>query len=630
MEEEKKFNHPIDRVDDRLHARKATSSPDERHRLRVHDVKVEHVWDDTDEEGPKNTEKKKASFFQSIFVVALAFCIIAAGFLWFSTIRGRSTLSNENITIAISSKQFVDGGEDLGFRVDITNANAAALELVDMVVEYPLSSDSELGRDIERLRRPIGTIPARGTIDEEFDIRLFGAEGDQRAITVVLEYRVAGSSAIFTKSEDVLVGIRSAPAVVLIDAPERLVAGQDITLNISIISNVEDPLQSTGLTLEYPSGFIFKSASIPPTYGTTSWDLGALTVGDIRQITVTGQMQGEIGQSATFRAKVGKRDISDVLALDTVYSSRSHSITLEDSFLALDTRLDQSSDSIVAYDSNDTVRGSIGLTNTLPTNLSDVRVIVELDGQLYDPDTIRIERGRYDSNTGQLSWTQDSEPNLSLLTQGTQRTLTFSFDIKGSDIENTVNPSMQLVVHIRATGQDGTIYEAQNVTSRTIVLNSNAVLEQQTLHASGPLPNVGSVPLSVGQPTTYTIHWDIHNSSNALTDAQVRTVLPSYVAWTGQTSPQSERITYNTETREIIWDIGSVVNGAGFGSPARDVYFQISVTPSSADVGQRLDLTRQVTMTATDSFTNQLLQSIKLPHSTKLLGDSIEDNGFVE
>lgn len=629
MDEEKKFNHPIDSINERMYSREAKSSEDIRRPLVRRNTDTPRTWGQKKTPEHENLgEKKSLSFFQMLFTGAIVFVLGAAGFLWYSTIQGRSTLSSDNITIAIDAKQFVDGGEDLDFRVNVTNANAAALELVDMVVEYPLSSDAVEGRDIERERRPIGSIAARGAIEELFDIRLFGSEGDQREITVTLEYRVAGSNAIFTKSEGVLVGIRSAPAVVLVDAPERLVAGQDVDIAITVVSNAEEPLQNTGLIMEYPTGFQFQSASIAPSYGTSAWDLGALQPGEIKEVIITGRIQGDIGVSGTFRARIGERDTTQASALAITYSSRAHVITLEDSFLAVGIELDRSTQSVVAYDSNATVRANLEITNTLDTPLSDVRIIAELVGDIFNPETVRVTGGRYDSNRQQLIWTQDSNTDLVRLGQGQTETTNFSFDLIA--VEGLNNPAMDLVIHLRATGQDGTIYEAQSITSRQIVLNSDAVLDRQTLHASGPLPNTGSVPPKVGQTTTYTIHWDIHNSANALTDTTVSARLPQYVSWTGQVSPQSERITYNTETRVVTWDVGSVARGTGFAQPARKAYFQVAVTPSSSDVGQRMELTRDVTMQATDAFTKQVLTSVKSAHTTRLQGDSIEENGFVE
>lgn len=629
MDEEKKFNHPIDSINERMYARDAKSSPDVRRPLEKHTTEVNHAWGKKDSgENLKLGQKKSLSFFQMLFTGAIVFVLGAAGFLWYSTIQGRSTLSSDNIAITIDAKQFVDGGEDLDFRVNVANANAAALELVDMVVEYPLSSGAEQGRDIQRERRPIGSIAARGAIEELFDIRLFGSEGEQREITVTLEYRVAGSNAIFTKSESALVGIRSAPAVVLVDAPERLVAGQEVTLNVRLISNAEESLQNTGLLMEYPAGFQYQTASIAPSYGTSGWNLGALAPGEIKEITITGRIQGEIGVSGTFRARIGERDTSQASTLAITYASRAHVITLEDSFLAVGIELDRSTQTTVAYNSNATVRANLDITNTLNTPLADVRIIAELVGDIFDPETIRVTGGRYDSNRRQLIWTQDSNGDLGRLGSGQTERTNFSFDLVTA--EGLENPAMDLIIHLRATGQDGTIYEAENITSRQIVLNSDAVLDRQTLHASGPIPNTGSVPPTVGQATTYTIHWDIHNSASALTDTTVSTRLPQYVSWTGQVSPQSERITYNTETRVVTWDVGSVARGAGFSQPARQAYFQVAVTPSSTDVGQRMELTRDVTMQATDTFTKQVLTSVKSAHTTRLQGDSIEENGFVE
>lgn len=628
MDEEKKSNRPIDAINERIYTRGAQSSKDIRHTLKNHSIEIEHSWSQGNYTQKQSNTKKSFSFFQSIFIGSIVFALGAGGFLWYSTLQGRSTLSSDNITIKIDTKQFVDGGEDLDFRVHVANANAAALELVDMVVEYPLSSNEKIGRDIQRERRTIGNIPARGAIDELFDIELFGSEGDQREVTVTLEYRVAGSNAIFTKEESVLVGIRSAPAVVLMDAPERLVAGQDVSLKITVVSNAEEPLQNTGLIMEYPRGFIYQTASILPSYGTSAWNFGALDPGEIQEIIVTGRFQGDVGSSGTFRAYIGEQDVSQASVLAITYSSRSHVITLEDSFLAVNVELDRSAQDTVAYNSNDTVRGTIDIQNTLTTPLSDIRVIAQLNGDIFNADTVRITDGRYDSNAQQIIWTQDSYRDLARVSLGQKKSLNFSFDLLAG--EKMTNPSMALSISVRATGQDGTIYQAQNITSREIVLNSNAVLDRQTLFASGPLPNIGSVPPKVGQSTTYTIHWDIHNSANALTDTTVTTRLPQYVSWTGQISPQSERISYNTETREVMWNVGSVESGAGFSQPARKVYFQIAMTPSSADIGQRIELTRDVFLKTKDVFTQQDLTSIKPPHTTRLQGDSIEENGFVE
>ena len=60
--------------------------------------------------------------------------------------------------------------------------------------------------------------------------------------------------------------------------------------------------------------------------------------------------------------------------------------------------------------------------------------------------------------------------------------------------------------------------------------------------------------------------WNINNSFNQVSNVEVRTTLPSYVKWTNIKSPVNEIISYNEVTKEVVWNVGSVLPNTGFGS----------------------------------------------------------------
>ncbi len=248
-------------------------------------------------------------------------------------------------------------------------------------------------------------------------------------------------------------------------------------------------------------------------------------------------------------------------------------------------------------------------------------------------ETLEIEGGRYDTNTKTITWNQDTSSDLNQIDPGGTASLGFSVNIVPLVNSTTgavvKSPRVPLSVSIRATGSEGNIYEAENIDSIAAILTTSVVVEGETLHASGPFPNTGTIPPSVGKTTIYTIHWRVRNVANSLTDTRITTKLAPGVTWLSQISPSTEQITYNTESKTLVWNIGAVPAGTGYGNAGRDVYFQVAYMPSPGDVGQAPDLTQVVVLTGKDTFTEQTVTARRNPHTTALVGDTVESNGRV-
>src|SRR3989338_532716 len=177
----------------------------------------------------------KTAIFKNFFIFSLVFFVLTLGYASYVFFAGGNNVSNDNIDISILGNNFIAGGEDLSLIVGITNKNNSALDLVDLVLEYPKSGQSAEANaavPTERFRQSLGTIPAGAVRNENLKLVLFGEQGTVRALSISLEYRVEGSNSIFIKKKSYDVTISSTPLNLSVDAPLEISQNQDITLNI--------------------------------------------------------------------------------------------------------------------------------------------------------------------------------------------------------------------------------------------------------------------------------------------------------------------------------------------------------------------------------------------------------------
>src|ERR1035437_4008707 len=208
------------------------------HRDSYSHLKTDEVvdsWQNKEKPESNMSEKffMKTSLFKKFFIFSIVFFVLVLGYAAYVFFAGGNTVSNNNIDISILGNNFTAGGEDLPLIVGITNKNSSALDLADLIMEYPKGTSADLSTDTQTSRISLGTIPAGAVRNENIKVVLFGEQGSVRPIKITLEYRVAGSNAIFVKEKDYQVSISSTPINLSVDAPTEISPNQNITLNRS-------------------------------------------------------------------------------------------------------------------------------------------------------------------------------------------------------------------------------------------------------------------------------------------------------------------------------------------------------------------------------------------------------------
>ncbi|MCX6751515.1 MAG: hypothetical protein NT161_01975 [Candidatus Nomurabacteria bacterium] len=586
-------------------------------------------WEKKETAEPNFREKffMKTSMFKKFFIFSIVFFVLAIGYASYMFFSKSNAVSNDNIDISVLSNAFTAGGEDYPLLLEIANRNNSPLDLVDLVVEYPKSSQVGLSQDNEHLRISLGTIPAGGIKNESVKFILYGEQGSTRQIKISLEYRVEGSNAIFVKDKLYDVSISSTPINLSIDAPTEVSSNQDINLSVKATLNATKPVSKILLKVDYPIGFQFISANPSPYLGNNIWNLGDLAPGAERNVSILGKMIDVFdGEQKVFRAWSGSQSPSDKSLIDVVFNSLEHTMVIKKSSIEARLIVNGVSQREYAVDTKTPIQGQIQWSNNLETKINNLEIHAKISGNAVSRKTITVGQGYYNSSQDLIIWDKNSQSNFAEVNPGDSGSVSFSlsplslFSAAGGII---FSPTINIDVSV--TGQQaqsgGAITQLSNSESKIIRILSDLGLSNKAIYYSGAFTNTGPMPPKVEQKTTYTIVWSLSNTANNISKAQIRSTLPPWVRFLGPFSPASEDLSFDASTKEIVWNIGGIPRGTGITEAGRTVSFQVELTPSLSQVGTTPTIINDTILTGHDDFANVDVRVNKTSLDTRLLSD---------
>jgi len=563
-----------------------------------------------------NRNENKMSFFTKLFIGSLLFCILAVGLGAYLFFNGANLISANNIDIQISGPVSVAGGTPITFDITAVNKNNVDLRLVDMSVNFPAGTTdaSDSTKVLTNYTKLLGDMPAGATAHESVSAIIFGEENLQKEITVNLTYSVKGSSSVFTKTQTYDVLINSSPVNVTADSFKEITSGQQFDMKVNVKSNSAQTLKNVLLKAEYPFGFTFVSASSQPLSDNATWRIGDMAPGSSRTITIHGKLSGEDSDVRAFHFFVGAASSNNRESIATQYLAIEQDVTLQKPFISLSVAVDSDTaigDHIGQFGQVEHV--TITWFNNLPDAVSDVKIDAKLTGSAYDKSTVTPDQGFFNSGTDDIVWNQQTNSELASVAAGSSGTVSFNITPvdHGTSGNPINNPTIAITANVSGSrAQGGAVPQSlTSATTKNIRVASNVRLSGRLVRTVGPFTNTGPIPPKADQATTYTVIWDIGNTSNAVSNAEVTATLPAYVKWLGVISPTTEDIIYDKKTGLLTWNVGSVSANTTGTSQLREAAFQISFTPSITQVGQSPTLVGKASLTATDSYTSAPLTS---------------------
>lgn len=602
-------------------------------RLPEHEEDIGSDWKKDEEVFTDELEAEKPYMgtFKKFFIASSIFFALALAYAGYQFFAGGNIVSSKNINITVFGPAFVSGGDEISLQVSVENRNTVPLEFAEILMEYPKgasSANASSTLDMVRKQIVLQGIPAGGTHREIVKAVLYGEEGGRQDIKFTLEYRTKGSNAIFQKESIYPVKINSSPVDISLDSAKETNSGQDISFKINVASNTKKDVGNVLLEIDYPSGFLFKTADPAPTYGNNVWRLGDFHAGSNRAISVAGVLSGENGEDKIFRILTGSTSVDDEKTIGVIYNSIFQAISIRQVFL--DTKIYLNDSSVQSQNltipSGRQSTGYVSWRNNLLTRITNAEIDLKFSGNAIDYGSVSSQNGFYNSSENTIVWSMNNYGDFRVVEPGASGQVPFSFSpspLFSSQGGVLSNPQINIDVLVKGdvNSSDSSGGTTSVTTHNTIKVLSDLQLLSRATYFSGSFKNTGPIPPIVDKETTYTILWSVINSANDVTDASITTTLPLYVSWANQVSSVNEDVSYDETSRKVKWRLGTVSAGTGYGNVAREVAFQVKFLPSIQQIGKLANLTNDTVLSGVDSFAKELLESTRNPVNTILSND---------
>ena len=546
---------------------------------------------------PIHVERNSVSFGVKLFFVSVLLLVVSLSYTAYRVSSERNTVSAANIDIALDLKPYVEGGENVPLLIEIKNRNLLPLYNASLVITYKKGLSSQNESEEIREKIDLGAIQKGESKTQEKSVQFFGSEAEAKDVDIKLEYKVAGSNAVFSKTAKAQTIIKTPSVSVRLDGPSSLYQGQSGTYTVNIKNNTSITTTPFVAVISFPESFNIDSAEPKLSSKETFWSFEGLKTGESKQIKVTGYFSSNNSkEKRTIHATVGVSQ-NNSKNISTVYSSDMKDISLSTSPIKLTlTGGDGISSGYLKYGD----RTSFILTYKNESNsvLRNVELNVHVSGSapvinsVSDDDT-----GYYDSIKQIITWRKETLPTLGTLQPGADGSVRFYVPIvsKGVNLPD-------LRIGVTSFADLNTERDTTSSISGTWIVKGSISLNAATTYKSSPFTNTGPVPPKANTETTYTLKLSA-STQNKLEDAKVSFRLPIYVNWKNIYT-EGKDIVYDEKLKTVTWNIKDMSTGQ-----TENADILLSVTPSQTHVGKSPAITSGIVFEGTETDSNSVIKT---------------------
>ncbi|MDR3559132.1 MAG: hypothetical protein P4L62_00650 [Candidatus Pacebacteria bacterium] len=530
------------------------------------------------------------------------------------------------VSVSVSGPTQTASGKMVTFEIDYENNNLTSLNNAILEVTYPeaitpinnsgFKTDSPTSGSFS-----LGTIAARGTGKAIFNVRAYSPRGALVYLKAQLQYGSSLSPSRYEAQNQLGVTVAQAAIDFEVQAPQTISSGNEIKYQITYLNNGSQPQENLKVKMDYPAGFTFSSSTPLVSESNDIWYVGELMPGASGKIVIDGKLDGNREETKLAKAYIGT-DQGGTLA-----SMSEQDVTTQISSSPLEIAQTVNGLASLTADSGENLLFDVNFKNTGNIGLSNVIVTEKLSSPVLDYTSLKLSGGNYDQSNQMITWKAADIPDLANLAPGQGGDIKFTVSVKDIIPVSSANDQNYVISSLAKIDSPDvpTPLAGNKIISSNLMdikLNSKLILDTKGYHnePSAAIVNSGPIPPHVGQATTYTLHWRLINVSNAVSNVQVMSSLPTGVTYTGKIYPEDARLSYNPRTNSLAWNVGNVPAGTGILTAPEEVIFQVAITPAPNQVGYQLGLLSASALTAHDDFTGQDL---------KVTGDA-KDTGLPE
>jgi len=553
----------------------------------------------------------------TLILIILAVIVGVFGFYYYQ----RNVYSKDILKLEILGQGEADLFQEIKYIVKYKNNGKVRLEEPELIFDYPDYSIPIDGTPLRVIKKSEELGEAIYPGQEKtftFTARLMGQEGEIKEARVTLSYRPKNLKARYTSETSFTTIIKKVPLNFDFDLPSKIESGKELKFRLNYFSNVDYPLSGLRVIIDYPLGFEFIN-STPKSLEKIEWELGLLNKAEGGRVEISGKLMGEVGEEKVFRARIGSwKDGEFILLKETVKG-----IAIIRPALYITQQINNNPKFVA--NSGDLLHYEIFFKNIGEEFLTDMFLLATLSGLPFDFETIQAPEGDFTLGDSSIIWDWRKVRDLQLLSPQSEGKIEFwvklkdEWEIKSADDKN---PEIKTTVFLSQVRE-----EFVNKVNSKLVISQKGYFDDEIFGNSGPLPP------KAGETTTYTIIWQVKNYYNEMKNVKVKATLPQNVNLTGKIFPeeQTDKITFDSQSREIVWNVGDLIVGQGILTPAPSIAFQISFVPGANQVGQVPELISEARITGQDQWTGEILQATSPSINTSLPDDEmVSEEGVVE
>jgi len=543
-----------------------------------------------------------------IFILILFAGIGITGFWYWQ----KNQYSKEILKLEILGPKGIQAGDEVEYLVKFKNNGKVRLEEAELRFEYPKQSIPSESDKLIVAKKIEDIYPGEERV-ESFRARVFGKENDVLEAKAYLSYRPKNLTARYESKTTFSSQIKFVPLTFEFDLPLKTEQGEKIEFSLNYFSNIDYILENLRVRIEYPEGFHFLSSQ-PKALDQTEWDLPALTQANGGRIEIEGTIEGEEGAQKIFRAQLGIVKDGEFWLLKE--AARSLEIIEPSLYIS---QLINGSQKYTA-EPGDLLHYEIFFKNIGKRPIQKKFLFSKLEGEFFDLESLKSEEGEFGKGDNTIIWDWKQVSNLRFLDAGEEGKVEFWVKVRESIAEKVKNPILRNRVTLAGTQK---VFETK--------INSQIELQQKVYFKDEVFGNTGPLPPKVGEKTTYTVVWQVKNSWNDLKNVKVKSKLPSNMKPTGKFSPEDAKFTFDSESREVIWNIGDLKAFQGFDTPL-SLAFQIQFIPNQEQKGKTPLLIEEADILGEDEFTEEILHQKANSVNTTLPDDQTvsEEQGIVQ
>ncbi|MDP2930340.1 MAG: hypothetical protein Q8N56_01905, partial [bacterium] len=532
-----------------------------------------------------------------VFTIIAIVLVMAAIGIWSFQ---KNSFSKSVLRIEILGPDTIEAGQKVDYILKYKNNSDIILTNPRLTFEYPDSSLIEGGK--LRVERQLDDIYPGKEEAITFSARILGRENDSKKAQAWIEFQPKNLKAKYEVSTSQTAIIKFSPLTFELDLPSRLEAEKNFSFSLNYFSNIDYPLSQLRVKIDYPAGFEFVSSQ-PAAIEKNEWALPVLNKAEGGRIIITGRIKGDIGEQKNFKASLGLWQEGNFVLL----KETTKGVAMIEPMIYL-SQLVNGSNNYVA-NLGESLHYEVFFKNIGQSAFENLFLIVNLTGDIFDLNTLRASGATYHQGDNSLVWDWKKNAQLQFLGADEESKVEFWVGLKDDPTNSTrENLVVKNSVDLSPAREEF-----------SLKVNTKLALDQKIFFNDGVFGKSGSLPPQVGQPTAFTITWQAKNLYNDLSNVRVKAVLSPGISLTGQLMPRDAKFVFDSQSREIIWDVGDLVadsSGAG-----QSFSFQVSLTPGSSQSGQAPPIIDSVEISGDDIWTQERV-SIKTPGlNTNLLND---------